>query len=56
MTICLLFTIAAIDDMEIHGMDVVTAFLKGILSKEEAVYMKAPDSAGLPPGTIVKLR
>jgi len=36
-------------------MDVATAFLNGILQEKEAVYMKAPDGAGLPPGTIVKL-
>ena len=37
-------------------MDVVTAFLNGLLPEEEVVYMKAPEGAGLPPGTVVVLR
>ena len=54
-TIRLLLSIAAIDDMEIWQMDVITAFLNGELPEEEVVYMKAPEGSGLPPGTIVKL-
>ncbi len=54
-TICLLLAIAAIDDMDIDQMDVVTAFLNGELNEEEVVYMKAPDGARLRPGMIVRL-
>src|SRR5208337_3516933 len=55
-TIRLLLNIAAMDDMEIHLMDFVTAFLNRDLPEAEAVCMKAPVGAGLPYGSIVKLR
>src|SRR5271169_866270 len=54
-TICLLLAIAAIDNLDIHLMDVITAFLNGELPENEAIYMKALDSTGLPCSTIVKL-
>src|SRR5271169_4461531 len=54
-TICLLLAMAVIEDMDIYQMDVVTAFLNGELSENEAVYMKAPDGARLRPGSIVRL-
>jgi len=55
-TIRLIMTIAAIEDMDIDQMDVVTAFLNGELLENEAVYMKVPDGIGLRVGTIVRLR
>src|SRR5271169_3237317 len=54
-TIHLLLAMTAIEDMDIHQMDVVTAFLNSELPENEAVYMKAPDSTRLQPGTIVRL-
>ena len=54
-TIHLLLAIAAMDDMEIWQMDVVTAFLNGELSEIEFVFMKVPEGSRLPPGTIVRL-
>src|SRR5208337_1179921 len=54
-TIRLLLAIAAMDDMEIWQMDVVTAFLNGELSEIKFIFMKAPEGSGLPPGTIVRL-
>ena len=55
-TIRLLLALAAIYDMDIHQMDIVTAFLNGKLSEAEVVYMKALDGSRLLPGMIVKLR
>src|SRR5208337_4655053 len=54
-TIHLLLAIAAMDDMEIWQMDVVTAFLNGELSKIKFIFMKALEGSGLPPSTIVRL-
>src|SRR5208337_5395636 len=54
-TIRLLLAIAAMDDMEIWQMDVVTAFLNGELSEIEFIFMKVPEGSGLPPSTIVRL-
>src|SRR5208337_3518396 len=54
-TIHLLLAIAAMDDMEIWQIDVVTAFLNRELSKIEFVFMKVPEGSRLPPSTIVRL-
>ena len=56
VTIRLMLTMAAIHDMETHQIDVVMAFLNRLLLEEEVVYMKAPEGARLPPGTVVVLR
>ena len=54
-TIRLLLAIAAINDIKIDQIDIVTTFLNGILLNKEAVYMIAPEGCRLPPRTIVKL-
>src|SRR5208337_744968 len=54
-TIRLLLTIAAIDDIEIWQMDVVTTFLNGELSEIKFIFMKVPEGSRLPPSTIVRL-
>ena len=53
-TIRLMLTMAAIHDMETHQMDVMTAFLNRLLL-EEVIYIKAPEGAGLLPGTVIIL-
>ncbi len=39
-SICCILALAALEDMEIHQMDVKTAFLNGEL--EEEIYMEQP--------------
>jgi hypothetical protein len=48
-----LLALAAVEDWEIHQVDVETAFLNAIL--EEDLYMEAPNGFGFPPGSVFKL-
>nr|GFA16181.1 zinc finger, CCHC-type [Tanacetum cinerariifolium] len=45
-TIRLLLALAAIQDLVIHQMDVITAFLNGYLDEE--IYMKQPEGFVMP--------
>jgi 2-hydroxychromene-2-carboxylate isomerase len=45
---------AAIEDLEIHQMDVVSAYLLGEL--EEGAYLKPPEGLNIPRGKVLKLR
>jgi hypothetical protein len=49
----LLLAIAATEDLEIHQVDVKTAFLHGKV--EEDIYLQAPEGAGYQKGTVLKL-
>ena len=40
-TYCVIFALAAMEQWEIHGMDVITAYLLGILDEE--IYMVQPE-------------
>ena len=48
-----LLSLAAVEDWEIHQVDVETAFLNATL--EEDLYMEAPLGFGYPPGSVFKL-
>ncbi|KAL7767857.1 hypothetical protein ACKLNR_002158 [Fusarium oxysporum f. sp. zingiberi] len=50
----IIFAIAALKDWRVWMMDVVTAFLNGVL--KEKIYMKPPPGWNLPKGTIFRLR
>jgi hypothetical protein len=50
----ILLAYAAIEDLEIHQMDVVSAYLLGEL--EEDAYLKPPEGLYLSPGKVFKLR
>jgi transposase InsO family protein len=49
-TIRAICALAAADDLELHQMDVSTAFLNGELSEDEVVYMRQPEGT-VEPGT-----
>jgi hypothetical protein len=50
----ILLALAAIRDLEVHQMDVVSAYLLGEL--EEEAYLKPPKGLGVPPGKALKLK
>jgi Reverse transcriptase (RNA-dependent DNA polymerase) len=49
-----LLTYAAHLDLEIHQMDVKSAFLNGILKEE--IYMEAPPGLSIPDGMVFHLK
>ena len=53
-TLRALIALAAACDLEIHQIDVETAFLNAKV--EEDIYMRPPDGIKAPPGTVCKLR
>jgi hypothetical protein len=50
----ILLALAATEDLEVHQMDVVSAYLLGEL--EEDAYLKAPEGLDIPRGKVLKLR
>ena len=52
--LCILLAIAAAEDLEIHQMDVVTAFL--IPEPEEEIYMEQPEGFDMKEGLVCKLQ
>ena len=50
----LILAIAAVEDLEIHQMDVVTAFL--ISDLEEEIYMAQPEGFDIEEGLVCKLQ
>ena len=52
-SIQVLLTLAAQLDLEVHQMDVKSAFLNGVL--EEVIYMRVPPGHNAPPGVVWKL-
>lgn len=52
-TIRMLLSVGMKYDLEIHHMDVKTAFLNGFI--QEDIYLKVPDGIEVPPGHVLKL-
>jgi hypothetical protein len=50
----ILFALAAANNMDVHKVDIETAFLHGDIAAE--IYMKAPAQLGLPANSVVRLR
>ena len=53
-SIRLILSIGAIRNMEIHSMDVVAAFLNGII--KETVYMKQPEGYSTLDGKVCEMK
>ncbi len=54
-TIYLLLSLTVIEDIEVHLIDIITAFLNRLLPRAEVVYMKATEGSRLLPRMIVRL-
>ncbi|TFY73927.1 hypothetical protein EWM64_g10084 [Hericium alpestre] len=52
-SLCTLLTLAAKEDLEVHQMDVKTAYLHGELKEE--IYLQPPAGFSMPKGKVWKL-